>query len=135
MAFYVDTSALAKLVAAEVHSREMRVWADEQVMTACDLVRTELARFALANGQNASAVDPTLATVVITELSRDHFVGAGGIRCSTPLRSLDAIHLVAALALGQEIEGFVTYDQRLARAAAEHGFAIVAPGLPDSWFV
>ena len=135
MAFYVDTSALAKLVALEECSGEMRVWAGGRAMTACDLARTELARFAMANGREPSVVEPALATAAITELSTDHFVGAGAIRAAAPLRSLDAIHLVAALALGTEIEGFVTYDKRLARAAAEHGFAIVAPGLPDSWYV
>lgn len=134
MAYYVDTSALAKLVALETCSEAMRKWADQQIMTAGDLVRTELGRFAIANRHQPSDVEPTLATVAITEMSTEHFVAAGTIRATTPLRSLDAIHLVAALALGTEIEGFVTYDKSLARAAAEHGFAIIAPGLPDSWY-
>ena len=134
MTFYVDSSALAKLVASETGSEEMREWANERTMTGCDLVRTELARFAMANGYDASSVDPALATVAITELSTDHFVAAGAIRSLSPLRSLDAIHLAAAISLGSEIEGFVTYDKRLANAAAEHGLVILAPGLPYHWY-
>ena len=30
------------------------------------------------------------------------------------LRSLDALHLAAALEVGDELEGMVTYDQRMA---------------------
>lgn len=135
MAFYVDTSALAKLVALEPCSQEMRTWAMQQTMTACDLIHTELARFAIMNGRDVSAVEPALATVAITQLSTEHFVAAGTLRSAAPLRSLDAIHLVAALALGTDIDGFVTYDKRLARAAAEQGLPIVAPGLSERWYV
>jgi hypothetical protein len=43
------------------------------------------------------------------------------------LRTLDAIHLASALALPDDVDGFVTYDVRLARAAAEAGLATLAP--------
>lgn len=43
------------------------------------------------------------------------------------LRSLDAIHLAAALDLGDDLEGLVTYDDRLAEAAVSNGVAAVAP--------
>jgi hypothetical protein len=44
------------------------------------------------------------------------------------LRSLDALHLVCALRLRDELDGMVTYDDRLAGAAALHGLAVAAPG-------
>ena len=43
------------------------------------------------------------------------------------LRSLDAIHLATALSLGDELDGLVTYDERLARAARESGVPTLAP--------
>lgn len=43
------------------------------------------------------------------------------------LRSLDAIHLATALSVRDEIGLFVTYDQRLASAAGDVGFKVVAP--------
>ena len=43
------------------------------------------------------------------------------------VRSLDAIHLAAALMLGDDLEAFVTYYERLAEAARANGVAVVAP--------
>jgi uncharacterized protein len=45
------------------------------------------------------------------------------------MRTLDAIHLAAALEIVLELEAFVTYDQRLADAAAAAGIPTVAPGV------
>ena len=42
--------------------------------------------------------------------------------------SLDAIHLATALALGDSLEGVVTYDDRLAHACALHGVDVQTPG-------
>ena len=42
------------------------------------------------------------------------------------LRSLDALHLAAALELGDELDGIVTYDNRMA-AASLYGVAVIAP--------
>jgi len=45
----------------------------------------------------------------------------------TLLRSLDAVHLAAALSLGDDLEGIVTYDDRLAEAAQANGVPVVSP--------
>jgi uncharacterized protein len=44
------------------------------------------------------------------------------------LRSLDAIHLAAALSMGELPEAFVTYDQRLAQAARALDLTVISPG-------
>ena len=43
------------------------------------------------------------------------------------LRTLDAIHLATALALVQELDAFVTYDDRLADAARTLGLPVIRP--------
>jgi predicted nucleic acid-binding protein len=43
------------------------------------------------------------------------------------LRTLDAIHLATALSLREELDGLVTYDVRLAAAAADAGLPVQAP--------
>jgi predicted nucleic acid-binding protein len=43
-------------------------------------------------------------------------------------RSLDALHLAAAMQLGGDLEGVVAYDERLAAAAREIGITVVSPG-------
>jgi predicted nucleic acid-binding protein len=44
------------------------------------------------------------------------------------LRTLDAIHVGTAAALGGELETFVTYDQRLFETAERMGLPVVSPG-------
>ena len=44
-----------------------------------------------------------------------------------PLRSLDAIHLAAALELGEALEAVVTYDGQIARATEALGLPVVSP--------
>jgi antitoxin (DNA-binding transcriptional repressor) of toxin-antitoxin stability system len=43
------------------------------------------------------------------------------------LRSLDAIHLATALLIREDVETLLTYDNRLAAAAREHGLVVAAP--------
>lgn len=47
----------------------------------------------------------------------------------TVVRSLDAIHLEAAVQLREsgEVNGVVTYDQQLSAGCAHHGLAVHAP--------
>ena len=40
----------------------------------------------------------------------------------------DAIHVATALTLGEDVASLVTYDGRLAEAAATAGIQVVAPG-------
>ncbi len=43
------------------------------------------------------------------------------------LRSLDAIHLATALSVSNELAGIVTYDSRLAEAAANTKIRVCSP--------
>jgi predicted nucleic acid-binding protein len=43
------------------------------------------------------------------------------------LRSLDAMHLAAALSFGEELGALVTYDLRLAAAAKQHQLEVLTP--------
>lgn len=44
------------------------------------------------------------------------------------LRSLEAIHLAAALSIGDYPEAFITYDDRLAAAARKLKLHVIQPG-------
>lgn len=65
-------------------------------------------------------------SVTLIEVSTDIFEHAA-LLDSAILRSLDALHRAAALALGDELEGIVTYDDRQAEAARSNGGAVVSP--------
>lgn len=52
---------------------------------------------------------------------------AAGLQQPPLLHPLDAVHLAAALTLGDDLEGLVTYDDRLAEAARANPVVVAAP--------
>jgi predicted nucleic acid-binding protein len=74
----------------------------------------------------AATLAETLEGLVIVELDESMASIAATVEPSQ-LRSLDAIHLASALALGPDLETFVSYDARLADAARAAGLTVVAP--------
>ncbi len=46
------------------------------------------------------------------------------------LRTLDAVHLAAALQVRDRVDALVAYDYRLLAAAQEHGLPVLSPGAP-----
>jgi predicted nucleic acid-binding protein len=123
-----------KLVTVESHSAALSRWLETELssalsMVSCDLLRTEARRAALRSGDTAahSRALERLERVTLFPVSPGVFDDAGIVEPRT-LRSLDAIHLVAAASLGDDLEGIVTYDRRLIEAAAAHGIPTVSPG-------
>jgi hypothetical protein len=55
-----------------------------------------------------------------------HFDEAGRLE-PAGLSTLDAGHLVSPLALGNELESIITYDDRLADAETRLGTPVIAP--------
>lgn len=128
--YYLDTSALTKLVIAEVETPMLQAWlasADRSPVSS-DLARTELVRVVRRTAPDrAVRAREVLEAVTLIEVTTEMFEDAGLLEPTT-LRTLDALHLAAALALGDDLAGLVTYDDRQAEAAAALGIAVVAPG-------
>lgn len=125
-----DTSALVKLVLAELESDALEGWLTarpEQPWVASDLCRVEVVR-AVARAQPAAAgaAHELLAGLDLVPLSQT-LLGEAAALPPPSLRSLDAIHLATAATLGAELEAFVVYDHRLAAAAIEVGLPVVRP--------
>ena len=57
----------------------------------------------------------------------DRVLVAAGVLLPPEVRSLDAIHLVTARLLGDDLAWLVTYDDRMAAAARGLGFRVAAP--------
>jgi predicted nucleic acid-binding protein len=133
VAYYVDTSAFLKLVVAEDHSDALRAWAadhDDDLFSS-DLLTTEALRTARRHSTAAlGEARRRLDALTIVRLGPDVFERAAELD-PTIRRTLDALHLAAALLAGDELEGIVTYDQRLADAAAAHGVASITPTEPS----
>ena len=129
MAHYIDTSALAKLVIAEPESDALQAWfaqADRDPVS-CDLARTELLRAVRrTNPTQVVRAREVLDSVTLIDVTTSMFEHAG-LLDPTLLRTLDAIHIAAALVLGDDLDAIVTYDERLAHAATTNGIAVVNP--------
>jgi uncharacterized protein len=130
MAFYLDTSAVVKLVAAEAETPALTAWiaSEQNEFVSCDLLRTELFRTVRRGSPDSvTRARNVVDSITILAVPSATFERAGELAPPT-LRSLDAIHLAAALELGDDLDGLVTYDERLAAAAASYGISVIAPG-------
>lgn len=125
--WYVDTSAAAKLIQPERETRALRRWLMSRAWIMSDLHRTELRRAAARTSRTVSArADRLLSDVDLIAVDATVLDSAGQL--SDPsLRSLDAIHLAAALQLGDDLAGIVAYDQRLLDAASGLGLRVASP--------
>ncbi len=125
----MDTSAAIKLVVAERGSAALRGWVNtrEGLVYSSDLLRTELLRVtrrvALERMVQARAV---LDSLILVTLSTAVCERAAYLEPEV-LRSLDSLHLAAALELGDDLEGIVTYDRLQADGARSLGLTVVAP--------
>jgi predicted nucleic acid-binding protein len=130
VAFYFDTSALVKLVVAEAESDALQTWlaeADRNPVSS-DLARTELLRAVRRSAPDlATRARELLDSITLIQLSTSVFEAAGRLDPEI-VRGLDAVHLAAALDLGDDLDGIVAYDDRLAHAARANGVLVVAPG-------
>ena len=128
---YVDSSALLKRVLVEQESSAVRSLlrqsnAAGDLLTASSLAWLEVWRALRRSGiANVSSVVPrALAGIAEFPLSDSVLVRARQAG-SEGLRTLDAVHLASAIAVGAD--SVLTYDDRLAESVAGAGIAVVSP--------
>ena len=127
-ATYMDTSAIVKLAVREPESAALRRYVRRKhpIVTSA-LARTEVARALLPFGPDAvGRGDEVLRRIDIVRIT-DQILRAAGSMLPVELRSLDAIHLATAVALGEDLARVCTYDGRMAAAAAALELTVVAP--------
>jgi predicted nucleic acid-binding protein len=129
VAVYLDSSAAVKLVIDEAESDALKEYLRGRVRRfSCSLIRTEIVR--AVRRQEVEAVRRARAVLrqfVILELP-DALLDRAALIDPPETRSLDAIHVAAALTLGDELEAIVTYDDRMTAAAVAAGLRVDAPG-------
>jgi predicted nucleic acid-binding protein len=125
--WYLDTSAFLKLVVAEPESDAVRMWLDTHGPAwSSQLLRTESLRAAMRLGVDDDTVEAALDTVTLVLPAASTFRSAGTLQPPV-LRSLDALHLATALELGDDLDGLVTYDERMAEAADGLSITVESP--------
>lgn len=128
---YLDSAAIVKLVHAEPESAALRAWLDERAETRwASSVLAEVESFrALARyaPEAVSRLAPVLDQIDLIDMSARVRMLAQTVTPAT-VRSLDAIHLATALAVGRDLTSFISYDKRLLEAAAAVGLPADSPG-------
>jgi predicted nucleic acid-binding protein len=113
---YLDTSAVAKLVADEAESRALANYLETRkaagdTLVSSILVTTELHRMATRLG-----LDHVIVSDVIDQMSiasaDDALLLTAALLPGSDLRTLDALHLATATALAVGADEVVSYDHR-----------------------
>jgi predicted nucleic acid-binding protein len=126
---YVETSAAVKLLLREEQSTAVMSFLDEAVasdhaLVSSSVLETELRRTAIRRGISQEAATAVLERFDIFDLERPVFTQAGILPGPT-LRSLDALHIAAALRISAEL--MVSYDARQIEAAESVGLHTISP--------
>ena len=130
MAVYLDSSAFVKLVVAEPESRALRAFLTRRRTrhVSSAILRAEALRPVRHGGPEVlTKTRSALRRVELVAVSDSILDGAGALEPRV-LRTLDAIHLATALALGDDLELVVTYDTRMAEGARLLGLDAESPG-------
>lgn len=125
---YLDSSALLKLVLAERESPALdRHLAGADRRVSCALAHVEVIR--TARKRSAETVEQArglLERVHLIAVDIELLEVAANLE-DDRLRSLDAIHVAAALSLEDDLAELITYDRRMAGAAEGLGLPVISP--------
>jgi predicted nucleic acid-binding protein len=123
---YVDTSAFLKVVVAERESKALRAAIADAALWSSASLDLEAHRAARRLGVPRQAIVTALEAIALVAPNDGTFAAARDLG-PDELRPLDALHLAAALELGDELDAVVTYDDRLAAGCADVGLAVLRP--------
>jgi len=126
---YVETSAAARLLVEEAESAALAAHLDRLAerdvrLLSSVLLETELRRLAVRVDLSQAAVSRVLEGIDLLEPDRSLYHQAG-ILPGRHLRSLDALHVAAALRV--DATAFIAYDRWQCEAADAVGLLVVAP--------
>lgn len=140
---YFDTCALLKLIRTDAQSLALGAFIDARPAVrwfSSELARTELARTVrrINHDDHGRLIDEPRLRAELSYAER-LWERLDLIAVSTRvlneaadieqpfLRTLDAIHLAAAVSLRTSLSAFVTYDKRLAATAQQVGLPVLSP--------
>ena len=126
---YLDSSAIVKLVAPEPETARLveTLRSDPDTISSA-LAQVEVTRAVRRAGamQRVSRAAAVLERITLVPIEAGILGRAADLQ-PLDLRTLDAIHLATALLVQQDIAGLITYDARLAGAAAAADITVLTP--------
>ena len=129
MSWYLDSSAILKLLIAEKESAALTDFINftikSSVLTKVEVIRT-LHKIAPEKTADATEI---LAGTDVTPLNSAILNIAENFSSSITLRSLDALHVATVLFLEKTVEGLLTYDKQMIANAKLLGIKTISPGM------
>ncbi|MFZ9105930.1 MAG: type II toxin-antitoxin system VapC family toxin [Pontimonas sp.] len=132
--FYVDSSAIVKLIWSEAESSALAEFVLSDERSAKTLITSAVSRIEVLratrrrDGSLLSRAREVLETFSEFEITEGIMETAAMVG-SPNLRTLDAIHLATAMENASGMRALITYDTRLAQAARELGLPVASPGM------
>jgi uncharacterized protein len=124
---YLDTSAFIKLVCSEAESSALRRDLVGRDLLSSALLVVEGRRAARRYGELAGTRARAALTAITLLPLEEPILDAAAELNPVELRSLDALHLATVLSLGEDIDRFYCYDERLAGAVQALGVEVAQP--------
>ena len=129
MRWYIDSSVIIKLIKPEPETKTLLQQLPPSITTS-QLSRVEVIR--TINLNFAELLEDAYDILVdIPMVAVDHSVllAAENLPTFIKLRALDSIHIATAFSIKSEIEGVITYDKEMVKAASALGFKTMSPGI------
>lgn len=125
---FLDSSAVTKLVVVEQESAVLARRLSGEHMVGSALLVPEVARAVrrVVGRLRDTLLADVLALIDLVAVDRALLAAAAELELAS-LRTLDAVHLASALALGDRVGVVIAYDERLLDAARTAGLAVERP--------
>lgn len=129
MRWYIDSSAIIKLIKPELETKTLLQQLPLSITTS-QLSRVEVIRTINSNfGDLLEDAYDVLLDIPMVPVDHSVLLGAENLPTFIKLRALDSIHMATAYSMKNEIEGVITYDKEMVKAASALGFKTKSPGM------
>lgn len=128
MSWYIDSSAIIKLIVAEKESPDLKNYISDGLLTS-EIARVEVLRTVAMNAPELTAsAKKVLGALNTVDINPSVLYTAENFASDVSLRTLDAIHVATALSMHDVINGLITYDKQMASNALRLGIKVLSPG-------
>lgn len=129
MRWYIDSSAIIKLIKPELETKALLQQLPLSITTS-QVSRVEVIRTINLNfAELLEDAYDILLDIPMVAVDHSVLLGAENLPAFIKLRALDSIHMATAFSMKSEIEGVITYDKEMVKAANALGFKTMSPGI------
>ena len=129
MRWYIDSSAIIKLIKPELETKTLLQQLPRAITTS-QISRVEVIRTINVNfAELLEDAYDILSDIPMIAVDHSVLLAAENLPAFINLRTLDSIHIATAFSMKSEIEGVITYDKEMVKAASALGFKTMSPGI------